>query len=79
MSGVTRLLPLYAFMVWTGNILLFLFFSLIKTERIPRKRNIQFQGLKKRFPLSVLRTDLTPLPVLRTDLTPFTRGEIKNS
>lgn len=43
--------------------------SPIKTERTPRKKNIPFQGLKKRF----------PLPVLCTDLTPVTRGEIKVS
>jgi len=69
MSGFARLLPLYAFMAWTGNTLLFLFFSPVKTERTQRKKNIKFQGLKKRF----------PLPVLHTDVTPFTRGEIEVS
>ena len=69
MSGASRLLPLYAFMAWTGNTLLFLLFLLIKTERTQRKTNTQFQGLKKRL----------PLPVLRTDVTPFTRREIKVS
>jgi hypothetical protein len=41
--------PLYAFMAWTGNILLFLFFSSIKTERTQRKKIYNFRVSKRNF------------------------------
>jgi hypothetical protein len=61
MSGATRLLPLNAFTAWTGNTLLLLFFSNIKTERLRGRKIYNFRVSKRDF---LFHYDVQTFPVL---------------